>query len=281
MELLHQALEQFKQLPRDSPTSRNSGRGALGNAPPPIVYSRTKVMEIPEHEMRRRRIVAGFEGGPFVEGYKLLRTQVLHRLRENGWNVLGITSPNEHEGKTLTAVNLAVTLAMEATQTVLLVDADLRRPSIHRMFGLDRVKGLADVLLDEVPLDETLIHPGIGRFVILPGGRKVPRPAEALTSPHMAALVDEMKHRYESRIVLFDLPPVLASADVLAFGPFLDALLLVASEGVTRRHDVEESIQRLKGAVPILGTLLNQVGRGNAGEPAAMAPSRHRDGWEV
>ena len=238
-------------------------------------------MECPEDEMRRRRIVAGFEGGSFVEGYKLLRTQVLHRLRENGWNVLGITSPNEREGKTLTAVNLSITLAMEATQTVLLVDADLRGPSIHRMFGLDRLKGLADVLLDELSLEDTLIHPGIGRFVILPGGRAVPRPTEALTSPRMAALVDEMKHRYESRIVLFDLPPVLASADVLAFGPFLDAILLVASEGITRRHDVEESIQRLKGAVPILGTLLNQAERGNAGEPAAMSPSRHRDSWEV
>ena len=281
MELLHQALEQFKQQPGKSPTWRNSGRGALGNAPPPIVYRRTKVVECQEEELRHRRIVAGFEGGSFVEGYKLLRTQVLHRLRENGWNVLGVTSPNGREGKTLTAVNLAVTLAMEATQTVLLVDADLRRPSIHCLFGLDRVKGLADLLLDDASLEDTLIHPGIGRCVILPGGRVVPRPTEALTSPRMAALVDEMKHRYESRIVLFDLPPVLTGADVLAFGPFLDAVLLVVSEGVTRRHDVEESIQRLKGTVPILGTLLNQVERDNAREPAATSSFRHRVGWET
>jgi Mrp family chromosome partitioning ATPase len=77
----------------------------------------------------------------------------------------------------------------------------------------------------------------------------------------MRALVDEVKHRYPSRIVVFDLPPVLTSADVLAFGPFLDALLLVTGEGMTRRHDLEESIVRLKGAVPILGTVLNQAQR--------------------
>ena len=86
-------------------------------------------------------------------------------------------------------------------------------------------------------------------------------PTETLTSPRMSALLDEMRHRYESRIVVFDLPPVLASSDVLAFGPSLDALLLVASEGVTNRHEVEEAITRLKGAVPILGTLLNHAGR--------------------
>jgi protein-tyrosine kinase len=262
MEQLQQALERFKQQTDGSSTARDSKNGSPNRIPPPIIYSRTKVVECPEDELRDRRIVAGFESGPYVEGYKLLRTQVLHRLRENGWNTLGVTSPREREGKTLTAVNLAVTLAMETTQTVLLVDADLRNPTVHQLFSLDRAKGLSDVLLDEVPFEDTLIHPGIGRFVIVPGGRAVPRPTESLTSPRMAALVDEMKHRYESRIIVFDLPPVLTRADVLAFGPFLDALLLVASEGLTHRRDIEESIQRLKGSVPILGTVLNHVGRG-------------------
>ena len=87
----------------------------------------------------------------------------------------------------------------------------------------------------------------------------------AQVEPGMVALVDDMKHRYESRILVFDLPPVLTNADVLAFAPLLDAVLLVVGEGHSRRHDIEESIHRLKGAVPILGTVLNQVGCG-AGE---------------
>jgi capsular exopolysaccharide synthesis family protein len=259
MEHLQQALERFKQQANGATTKRAASN--LTKVPPPIVYSATRVKECSEDLLRRQRIVAAFDRGPFVEGYKLLRTQVLHRLRENGWNVLGVTSPNEREGKTLTAVNLGVSLAMETNQTVLLVDADLRKPCAHRMFGIDHSKGLADVLLDEEPVEHALIHPGIGRFVLLPAGRPVPRSAETLTSPRMRALVDELKHRYPSRIVVFDLPPVLTSADVLAFGPFLDALLLVTSEGMTRRHDIEESIVRLKGAVPILGTVLNHARR--------------------
>src|SRR5262245_7236785 len=169
MEPLQQALERFKQ----QGGSGSAGRSAaplLTKVPPPIVYSKTRVVDCPEDLLRQRRIIAAFDHGPFVEGYKLLRTQVLHRLRENGWNVLGVTSPNEREGKTLTAVNLSVSLAMETNQTVLLVDADLRKPSVHRLFGIDQPKGLADVLLDEEPLEDTLIHPGIGRLVLLPGG---------------------------------------------------------------------------------------------------------------
>jgi protein-tyrosine kinase len=258
MEQLQQALERFKQQAGGASTAKN-GAPVLTKVPPPIVYSKTRVVDCPEEVLRRQRIVAAFDQGPFVEGYKLLRTQVLHRMRESGWNMLGVTSPNEREGKTLTAVNLGVSLAMETNQTVLLIDADLRKPSVHRLFGMDRPKGLADVLLDEEPVEHALVHPGIGRFVLLPGGRAVPRSAETLTSPRMRALVDELKHRYPSRIVVFDLPPVLTSADVLAFGPCLDALLLVTGEGMTRRHDIEDSILRLKGAVPILGTVLNQA----------------------
>ena len=280
MEQLQQALERFKQQAGGASPTKGAAVAALRTVPPPIVYSKTRVVECPEDLLRRQRIVAAFEQGPFVEGYKLLRTQVLHRLRENGWNALGVTSPNEGEGKTLTAVNLGISLAMETNQTVLLVDADLRNPSVHRLFGIDRAKGLADVLLDEEALEDTLIHPSIGRFVLLPGGRAVPRSAETLTSPRMTALVDELKHRYQSRILVFDLPPVLTSADVLAFGPFLDALLLVTSEGMTRRHHVEESIVRLKGAVPILGTILNQAERADGGMNSGHVSFRRRGNRE-
>src|SRR5262245_13626479 len=168
MEHLQQALERFRQGNSASPAKGTAP--VLSKVPPPIVYSKTRVIECPEDLLRHQRVVAAFEQGSFVEGYKLLRTHVLHRLRENGWNVLGVTSPNEREGKTLTAVNLSISLAMEINQTVLLVDADLRKPSVHRLFGIDQPKGLADVLLDEEPLEDTLIHPGIGRLVLLPGG---------------------------------------------------------------------------------------------------------------
>lgn len=224
----------------------------------PIAYTRTRTIRISPEALRERRILAAFQEGPFVDAYKMLRTQVMHRLKENSWNVLAVTSPGSGEGKTLTAINLAIALAMDVTQTVLLVDADLRDPSVDRMFGIEGAKGLADYLLDHAPLEDLLIHPNIGRFVLLPGGRRLPNSSEALTSPRMTALVHELKHRYASRVIVFDLPPILHAADVVAFAPYTDATLLVVEEGRTKREEVERALQLLKGATAVIGTVLNK-----------------------
>jgi capsular exopolysaccharide synthesis family protein len=213
--------------------------------------------------------MAAYDKGSFVDAFKILRTQVMHRLRENGWNVVGITSPGHGEGKTLTAVNLAVSLAMEVTQTVLLVDANLRSPSVHDAFGLKDSPGLVDFLLDDTPVEDLLIHPRIGRFVLLPGGRAIASSTEVLTSPKMIALVDEFKHRYPSRVVIFDLPPLLHTADVLAFSPYTDALLLVLEEGKTTVEEVERAVSLLQDSRPILGTVLNKAGQ-TAATPTTM-----------
>jgi exopolysaccharide/PEP-CTERM locus tyrosine autokinase len=241
---------------------KKNGNGAVpdGSDPPipmPIVYTQTRAVSVSPSVLRDRRIVAALESNPFSDAYKILRTQVLQRMRENGWNLLGITSPGGGEGKTLTAVNLAVSLAMEVSQTVLLVDADLRSPSIHTMFDLKRGRGLVDHLLDQTPVADLLVHPCIQRLVLLPGGRPMAGSSELLTSPPMRTLVNELKHRYTSRIVLFDLPPLLNSADVLAFAPLIDTLLLVVEAGRTQVEDVERSLS-LMSEVPIVGTVLNK-----------------------
>ena len=231
----------------------------------PIVYTRTRSFDIPLSVLRERRVMTAYETGPFVDSFKILRTQVMHRLRENGWNVLGITSPDEGEGKTLTAVNLAVSLAMETTQTVLLVDGNLMSPSVHEFFGLDEdYLGLTDYLLDDEPLEDLLLNPGIDRFVILPGGRPVSSSTELLTSPKMVTLVQEMKHRYRSRVVIFDLPPLLHQADVLAFAPYTDALLLVVEEGKTTAEEVKSALSLVTKSHPLLGTVLNKAGQSTA-----------------
>lgn len=249
-----------------TPGLRSSGPQAV---PPPIVYTRTKSLDVPLSVLRQRRVMAAYDKGPFVDAFKILRTQVMHRLREKGWNVIGITSPGDGEGKTLTAVNLAISLAMEATQTVLLVDANLRNPNIHEVFGLQDCPGLADYLLDDVPVENLLVHPGIGRFVLLPGGRGIQNSTEILTSPKMLALVEEFKHRYPSRIVIFDLPPLLKTADVLAFSPYTDALLLVVEEGKTSVEDLQRALTLVKDSRPVLGTVLNKAGQ-LAATPASM-----------
>lgn len=250
------ASEKIKSLIDENGNGSVSGRSDLP-IPAPIVYTQTRTAAVTPAVLRERRIVATFESGPFSDAYKILRTQVMQRMRENGWNLLGVTSPGAGEGKTLTAVNLAVSLGMEASQTVLLVDADLRKPGLHAAFGLEAGPGLIDYLLDQVPLPDLLIHPGIQRLVLLPGGRPVTRSSELLTSSPMRALVGELKHRYASRMVVFDLPPLLNAADVLAFSPLIDALLLVVEAGRTQVEEVERSLALLS-AVPIVGTVLNK-----------------------
>lgn len=226
-----------------------------------IAYTQTRSAKVSPLTMKRNRIVTAYQNGDYEDAYKILRTQVLQRLKENHWNTLAITSPGEDEGKTLIAINLAVSLALEISHTVLLVDANLRHPSIHEHLGIAPGDGLSEYLLDNASLPELLMQPeGLEHVVILPAGRPVQNSAEMLNSPKMAQLVSELKNRYPERIVIFDLPPVLAAADALSFAPYVDSALLVLEEGHTRQEDAKRALELLD-CTNVLGTVLNKAGQ--------------------
>jgi Mrp family chromosome partitioning ATPase len=189
--------------------------------------------------------------------YSVMRTHVIQRMHVSGWRVLVVTSPNDGAGKTLTAVNLAISMARETNHTVLLVDLDLRRPGLLRYLTDERLPGISDYLLENRPIPELLVNPGIERLVILPGHLPVIHSAEILSSAKVVSLVEDLKRRYPSRLVIFDMPPILASDDVLAFSPYFDAALLVIGEGDTRRGDLAKAMELL-GDKPLLGTVLNR-----------------------
>ena len=224
-----------------------------------VKYSQTRHVDVSSGKMRTSRLVTGFDPCEFTDAYKMLRTQVLQRLNENNWNVLAVTSPGAGEGKTLTALNLASSIAMEVDYTVLLVDANLRHPNLHEHLGIQGGKGLSDYLQHDTPLAELLVRPkGIDHLTVLPGGKALHNSAEMLTSPKMNRLVEEMKSRYSSRIVIFDLPPILTAADALAFSPYVDAALLVVEEGKTKRKEMEHAIDLLS-STHVIGTVLNKA----------------------
>jgi capsular exopolysaccharide synthesis family protein len=259
MERIKQALEKARQergepAPSGSPAVRRSAAAAER---PTISYTQTRVFEPSPEVLRRNRVMTGSESNPAVGAYKLLRTQVLQRLRERGWNALAITSPGPAEGKTLTAVNLAISIAREVNHTVLLVDLDLRNPSVHQYFGYVPEKGVSDLVLHGAQIPEVLFNPGLERLVVLPGREAMPSSSEILSSPAMVALVQDLKHRYPSRIVLFDLPPLLSADDAMAFAPYVDAALVVIQEGKTTREEVTRAIEFLRD-LPVLGTVLNR-----------------------
>ncbi|MHB8716892.1 MAG: CpsD/CapB family tyrosine-protein kinase [Sulfuricaulis sp.] len=259
MERIKQALEKAR-LERqksggDYPASYRSSGTASSES---IAYTHTRTVPVQTNFLQTRRIIAGREQNSYTEAYKMLRTQVLQRLREKNWNSLAVTSSGVNEGKTLTAINLAISLSMEVEHTVLLVDADLRHPSIHNYFGFEVENGLSDYLTVDKPLSDLLIHPDqIPGLVVLPGGSPMTNSAEMLNSPKMAKLVEELKTRYTSRIILFDLPPLLSAADALAFSPYVDAALLVIEDGKTQTEDAKRAIELLQGT-NVIGTVLNK-----------------------
>lgn len=222
-----------------------------------VRYTMTKMVEVSPKTLLDNRIIAALPEHKFKDAYRMMRTRVLQTMRNNGWTSVAITGPASGCGKTLTAINLAVSLAMEVTNTVLLVDLDLRRPAVHKYFGYEPELGLSDYLTTDVPLHQLLFTPGIDRLVVLPGRSALPNSAEMLRSPRMVALVNEIKTRYPDRLIVFDLPPILAADDALAFSPYTDCFLMVAESGGTKKDDLQKAFEILKNT-PLVGTVLNK-----------------------
>lgn len=222
-----------------------------------IEYTQTRSENLSARDLREKRIILE-QNSAVSDAYRLLRTQILQRLNEKNWNALGVTSPNANSGKTTTVINLAISLAREVDNTVLLVDANLRSPKIQNYFNFHVDVGLSDYLCGDASLSELLIHPeGISKLVVLPAGHAISNSSEMLSSPKMSRLVEELKNRYPSRIVLFDLPPLLESSDALAFLPNADAALVVIEDGGTKEHELRQAFELLKSN-EVIGTVLNK-----------------------
>lgn len=236
---------------------RQTSQGIQADLSTGVRYTMTKMVEVSPQQLLENRIIAALPEHPFKDAYRMLRTRVLQTMRNNGWTSVAVTGPATGCGKTLTAINLAVSLAMEVSNTVLLVDLDLRRPAVHKYFGYEPELGLSDYLTTDVPLHQLLFTPGIDRLVVLPGRSALPNSAEMLRSPRMIALVNELKTRYPDRLIVFDLPPILAADDALAFSPYTDCFLMVAESGGTKKDDLQKSYSILKNT-PLVGTVLNK-----------------------
>ncbi len=217
----------------------------------------TPVVDVDSSQLDGRCVLRPRDSTPNATAYKMLRTQVLNRLDRIGANTLAIVSASANEGKTLTAINLAISLASDHSHTVLLVDLDLRRPSLSQRFGFEPKLGVEDCLISHLPIERVLVRPqGYEQLTLLPARSRVENSSELLASPRMAEFVAELKGRYANRIVIFDLPPILEADDALAFSRHIQAALLVVCEGQTRREDLPRAIHLLQDT-PIVGTVLN------------------------
>jgi protein-tyrosine kinase len=209
-------------------------------------------------ELKEKRIISTHDTQPAGQAYRMLRTQVLQRARSHGLTTLGVVSAANGEGKTLTAVNLALSLAAEPNQTVLLLDLDLRRPAIARTLGLTAERGLESWFGGDEPTKNVCYGiEGIERFYVLPTLTPLAGSSEVLAGLATRRLFNELKGRDPGRLLIVDLPPVLLSDDALTVAPLLDGVVLVVNERRTRREDIVRVVELL-GNTRIVGTVLNR-----------------------
>jgi exopolysaccharide/PEP-CTERM locus tyrosine autokinase len=192
-----------------------------------------------------RRLVAFLDDHPVAEQFRKLRTQVHTHMRNSGDKVFMVVSPEEGDGRTLTALNLAISMAREMDQTVLLVDADLRDPSVAQMLDLQPDKGLADYLEGNAEISDLLLHTSIGKLSLLPGCGHRGNSAELLDSMRTRDFIAELKGRYPDRCILLDTPAMSAAADPLILSQWVDRILLVVRDGWTKSAAVSDAVSKL------------------------------------
>jgi len=223
-----------------------------------INYEHTLVVKLQPEHLEKNRLISFSKNDAMSVHFDLLRTHVLQIMKEKGWRTLAITSPTQEAGKSVISINLAMSISQLAGTSALLVDLDLRRPKIGSYLGIPMDKSLNDLLEGTAELPEVLINPDMPRLVVLPTKSPVKKSSEVLASKRMADLVEELRERYSSRVVIFDLPPVLVSDDVIAFLPQIDCVLLVIGNGMSTKREIDNSI-RLLPAEKLIGTVLNKA----------------------
>lgn len=266
MDKIRKALDLARLERAPSNDARDAGRepGRTSAARPglpvgPIVYTQTRVFQPSHGLLEANRILNPASGEAAAAAFRMLRTQVVQRMDANGWTTLAVFSPGAGDGKTMTAINLAINLANDQHHSVLLVEFDFRQPSMAAAMGFSPEAGVDDVLEGRAKIEEVLYHPdGFDRLVLLPARSAMANSSEVLAGPRCRELVAELQRRYPERIVIFDLPPVLRADDALAFAPLVECGLVVASEGWTRRADLVRTVELLH-RIPLVGTVLNRA----------------------
>ncbi|SLM30636.1 putative Non-specific protein-tyrosine kinase [Desulfamplus magnetovallimortis] len=221
------------------------------------VYSSSQTFRINPSVVAANRGVCISPAADEIQRYKILRTRIQQRSEGSTLNTIMITSARKKEGKTVNAINMAFTFARAMNQTVLLVDCDFTGQDVHKYLGIDSQFSLIDYFMEEVPLNELIIWPGIDKLTIISGNRTVLDGSEILSSHAMAELVREMKTRYDDRYVLFDAPPVLDHAEAISMAPMMDGIIMVVEAGVTPEQDVKKAVSMLPKE-KFLGFVLNK-----------------------
>jgi capsular exopolysaccharide synthesis family protein len=259
MERIKKALELAR---RQRGQNGTEGAASISNTPLPAringATAPTRIASLAPEHLERHRVLHSGSHAAVRRAYKMLRTQLLQRMRDNALQTIGVLSPATGDGKSLTAANLAISVAQDPNHTALLVDLDLRRPTLHQLFGVTVEQGVDDYLRGRCAVAQALSRfTQYERLALLPARAAVEDSSELLASARARELIAELKGRYPDRIVIIDLPPVLACDDALTLTPSVDCVLVVTAEGFTRREELVRALRVLDKA-RIVATVLNR-----------------------
>ena len=226
----------------------------------PTTDPRIQEFEINAAHLQSKRIIAHDHTEPQSTHFDMLRTQVLQSMDQKDWKIVGVTSPTPGCGKTVTAINLALSVARQPERSVLLVDLDLRKPQVASCLGLRRNEGVISVLDGRTTLASAIIPARIGNnhLAVLPTEAATSGSSDRMASRAMTEMLEQIKRDYQSQTVILDLPPLLPSDDVLAILPQLDCVLLVAAIGTSTIAEINEFNKHLQ-SLGIVRLVINKV----------------------
>ena len=261
MDPIKQAVELARaaeSAPRRGPVESSQG-GFPEVSRLPSLDPQIRDVRLKADHLEDNRIVAHGASSQHGRYYDMLRTQVLQEMDKKSWQFLAVTSPTAACGKTVTACNLAMSIARLPERSVLLVDLDLRKPMVADYLGVSGSGGVLSVLEGRATLSSTILQANIGpsNFLVLPGSVSSPGSSEWMASQRMSTLLQTIKRDFRSRIVIFDLPPMLLGDDVISILPLMDAVLLVAGVGSTSVSDIKECQKHLQ-RTPVVRVVVNK-----------------------
>jgi exopolysaccharide/PEP-CTERM locus tyrosine autokinase len=260
MSRIEEAMEKAGKL-----AARQNGRQAPDAAPekprPAQAQSQTQERTGSEPiDMASRRLVAANQFNlPIAEEYRKLKSTIVQLIKKQpSENMLLVTSSIGGEGKSMTALNLAISLAQEHSKQVLLIDADLRKPSVASYLGLTADRGLSEYLLEDADLDDLIMESGVRDLLLLPAGASQDNPVELYSSPRMKALLERIKERFSDGYIIIDSSPVLPFAEARILATLTDGTIYVIKEGGTSLKNIEAGLNALYDA-NIMGLVYNKA----------------------
>lgn len=230
----------------------------------PVVTGGAGVVACDTERFAAHRIVAS-DGDPAAAAYRILRTKVLQRARQEGWKTIAVVSPSPGAGKTLTAINLAIAIGAQQGGDCALIDFDFYRPSVASYLGLANPPSVVEYFEGAKSIDDVVIRTDLANVLVVANDRVSRRGAEFFASPAADELLSACVNRLGAQTVIIDLPPLIGCDDTLALLPKVDCALLVVASGETRVSDLNEA-RRLLGKTPVIGSTLNKA-RATFGAP--------------